>query len=101
MTQIEAVKKVGASLSSASKLFCTSPHAGNHGQAAVRLPPGIKDIAIEIAKAEREACAKCIELVRDDWVKVDANINACAADYLAQAIRARSNAALTGAAKVD
>ena len=42
--------------------------------------------------AEREECAKYVELVRDDWVKADANTKACAADYLAHAIRTRPNA---------
>lgn len=42
--------------------------------------------------AEREACAKYVELVRDDWVRADDNKKACAADYLAHAIRTRSNA---------
>ena len=41
--------------------------------------------------AEREECAKYVELVRDDWVKADANTKACAADYLAHAIRTRPN----------
>lgn len=40
--------------------------------------------------AEREECVKCVELVRDDWVKVGANIKSCAAGYLAHAIRARN-----------
>ena len=40
------------------------------------------------AAAERERCAKDAEAIRDDYVATGSNLQACAADYIAEKIRA-------------
>ena len=48
----------------------------------------IERFAALVAKAERERCAKDAEAIRDDYVATGSNLQACAADYIAEKIRA-------------
>ena len=41
-----------------------------------------------VAAAERERCAKASEAIRGDYVATGSNKQACAADYIAEKIRA-------------
>ena len=55
---------------------------------------GLDEIVAFAQKVEREECAKLVELLRDDWMRADVPIKACAAEYLAEKIRERSKGSL-------
>ena len=64
---------------------------------AVRLPPGIKEIAAEIEAVEREGCARICDLLGGEIDMRDPDEVKLAANSLAYAIRERSNDKLSRA----
>ena len=48
----------------------------------------LERFAAVVAAAERERCAKEAAAIRDDYVATGSNKQACAADYIAERIRA-------------
>ena len=56
-------------------------------------PEAFERFAAMVAADEREQCAKEAEAIRDDYVATGSNKQACAADYIAEKIRALNDEA--------
>ena len=54
--------------------------------------PSLERFAALVAAAEREACAKVCDDIRNDWKTHGDEMKTYAAEYLANAIRARGQA---------